>query len=59
MADNVEVICKLAPELINDQKLPKNGSKHPILSISMAYNVISCKKIGRNTQKIKTADFTM
>ena len=22
----------------------KNGSKHPILSISMAYNVISCKK---------------
>ena len=22
----------------------KNGSKHPMLSISMAYNVISCKK---------------
>ena len=30
----------------------KNGSKHPMLSISMACNVISCKKIGRNTQKI-------
>ena len=37
----------------------KNGSKHPMLSISMAYNVISCKKIERNTQKIKITDFTM
>ena len=37
----------------------KNGPKHPMLSISMAYNVISFKKIGRNTQKIKIADFTM
>ena len=37
----------------------KNGSKHPMLLISMAYNVISCKKIGRNTQKIKISDFTM
>ena len=37
----------------------KNGSKHPMLSISIAYNVISCKKIERNTQKIKIADFTM
>ena len=25
-----------------------------MLSISMAYNVISCKKIERNTQKIKS-----
>ena len=25
---------------------------HTMLSISMAYNVISCKKIGRHTQKI-------
>ena len=37
----------------------KNGFKHPILSISMAYNVISCKKVERNTQKLKIADFTM
>ena len=37
----------------------KNGSKHPLLSISMAYNVISCKKVERNTQKLKIADFTM
>ena len=37
----------------------KDGSKHPMLSIYMAYNVISCKKIERNTQKIKIADFTM
>merc|ERR1711899_546003 len=26
----------------------KNGSKHPMLSISMAYNVISCKKVKKN-----------
>ena len=37
----------------------KNGSKHPMLSISMAYNVISCKKVERNTQKLKIAHFTM
>ena len=37
----------------------KNGSKHPMLPISMAYNVISCKKVERNTQKLKIADFTM
>merc|ERR1711963_1041906 len=37
----------------------KNGSKHPMLSISMAFNVISCKKVERNTQKLKSADFTM
>ena len=36
-----------------------NSSKHPMLSISMAYNVISCKKVERNTQKLKIADFTM
>ena len=37
----------------------KTGSKHPMLSISMAFNVISCKKVERNTQKLKIADFTM
>ena len=37
----------------------KNGSEHPMLSISMAYNMISCKKVERNTQKLKIADFTM
>ena len=37
----------------------KNSSKHPMLSISMAFNVISCKKVERNTQKLKIADFTM
>ena len=37
----------------------KNGSKHPMFSISMAYNVILCKKVERNTQKLKIADFTM
>ena len=30
-------------------------NKHPILSISLAYNVISCKKVKRNTQEIKIA----
>ena len=42
-----------------DFKSGKNVSKHSMLSISMAYNVISCKKVERNTQKLKIADFTM
>ena len=29
----------------------KNGSKHPMLSISMAYNVSSCKKKMKETLK--------
>ena len=37
----------------------KNGSRPPMLSISMAHSVISWEKIERNTQKIKIADFTM
>ena len=37
----------------------KNGSKHPMLSISMAFNVISCKQVERNTRKLEIADFTM
>ena len=37
----------------------KNGSKHPMFSISMAYNVISYKKIQRNAQKTKINDFAM
>ena len=32
-------------------KSGKNGSKHPMLQISMADNVISYKKIQRNAQK--------
>ena len=34
----------------------KNGSKHPMLSTSMADNVISYTKIKRNTKKNKNAD---
>ena len=40
-------------------QIGKNGSEHPMLSISMAYNMISCKKVERNTHKLKIADFTM
>ena len=37
----------------------KIGSKYPMLSIYMVYDVIPCKKIERNTQTIKIADFTL
>ena len=37
----------------------KKGSKHSIISISIADNVISYKTIKRNAQKTKTDDFTM
>ena len=36
----------------------KSGPKHPMLSISLAFNVISCKK-SKGNKKIKLADFTM
>ena len=39
-------------------KSSKNVS-HPMFSLSMAYNVISCKKINQNTQLIKIADFAV
>ena len=32
----------------------RNGSKHPMLSISMAYNVISCKKTKETLKKSKS-----
>ena len=31
----------------------KNGSKHPMLSITLAYNVISCKKLKETLKKSK------
>ena len=38
----------------------ENGFKQPImLSIFAAHNVISGKKINRNTKKIKIAEFSM
>ena len=52
----------ISPENLRISKWPlsgKNVSKHPMLSISMALNVISCKKVERNTQKLKISDFTM
>ena len=36
-------------------EIVNNGSKHLMLSISMVDNVISYKKIKRNTQKNKNA----
>ena len=35
----------------------ENGSKHSMLSKSIAYNVISCKQIHRNTQKNQNRRF--
>ena len=37
----------------------KKGVINLFLCISMAYNVISCRKIAKNTQTLKIADFTM
>ena len=59
MKDQPDISVPKASEFQSGPKSDKNGSKHPMLSISMAYNVISCKQIERNTQKIKIADFTM
>ena len=37
----------------------EKGATHLILSISMAYNVISCQKVAENTQILKIAKFAM
>ena len=37
----------------------KKGVINLFLCISMAYNVISCIEIAKNTQTLKIADFTM
>ena len=37
----------------------KDSFKHSMLSLSMAYNAISCKKNQRHPKKIKIADFTL
>ena len=38
-------------EFQSGPKVVKKGSKHPMLSLSMAYNVISCKKKSKETLK--------
>ena len=40
-------------------KGPKKGVLNLFLSISMAYNVISCQKVAENTQILKIAKFAM
>ena len=40
-------------------KSVKKGVLNLFLSISMAYNVISCQKIAENTQILKIAKFAM
>ena len=37
----------------------KKGVLNLFLSISMAYNVISCQKVAENTQSLKIAKFAM
>ena len=37
----------------------KKGVLNLFLSISMAYNVISCQKVAENTQILKIAKFAM
>ena len=37
----------------------KKGAMNLFLSISMAYNVISCQKVAENTQILKIAKFAM
>ena len=44
MKDQPDISVPKASEFQSGPKSDKNGSKHPMLSISMAYNVISCKK---------------
>ena len=55
----LDTVLKMLLGHVVRSTLHKNGSKHPMLQISMADNVISYKKIQRNDQKPKITDFTM
>ena len=37
----------------------KKGTMDLLLSISMAYNVISCRKVAKNTEILKIAKFAI
>ena len=55
----LDTVLKMLLGHVVRSTLHKNGSKHPMLQISMAENVISYKKIQRNAQKTKITDFAM
>ena len=55
----LDTVLKMLLGHVVRSTLHKNGSKHPMLQISMADNVISYKKIQRNAQKTKITDFAM
>ena len=47
----MDAVLKMLLGHVVRSTLHKNGSKHPMLQISMADNVISYTKIKRNTKK--------
>ena len=51
MSGLLDTVLKMLLGHVVRSTLHKNGSKHPMLQISMADNVISYKKIQRNAQK--------
>ena len=55
----LDAVLKMLLGHVVRSTLHKNGSKHPMLQISMADNVISYKKIQRNAQKTKITGFAM
>ena len=54
MSGLLDTVLKMLLGHVVRSTLHKNGSKHPMLQISMADNVISYKKIQRNAQKLKS-----
>ena len=53
----LDAVLKMLLGHVVRSTLHKNGSKHPMLQISMADNMISYKKIQRNAQKTKITVF--
>ena len=53
----LDTVLKMLLGHVVRSTLHKNGSKHPMLQISMADNMISYKKIQRNAQKTKITVF--
>ena len=58
MSGLLDTVLKMLLGHVVRSTLHKNGSKHPVLQISMADNVISYKKIQRNDQKTNSSEIS-
>ena len=55
----LQMLSMVEGRFSSGSRVLKKGVLNLFLSISMAYNVISCQKVAENTQILKIAKFAM